>query len=224
MSYEVITTDALPERLRDLNDPPEALYVAGRLDLSERPVVAIVGARSCSPYGASIARTWATALAEKGVIILSGLARGIDGEAHRGALDVGGMTVAVMGCGIDRCYPAAHAALYDRIIAEGGAIVSEYEPGTPPAPWRFPARNRIVAALADAVLVVEARERSGALITADHAMELGRPVAAIPGEITSLLSRGTNDLIGHYGAQLVTAPDDVMGLLGPAYARMAGAS
>ena len=126
--------------------------------------------------------------------MVSGLARGIDGEAHRGALAAGGLTIAVLGCGIDRDYPRAHAQLAGRIV-ESGLVVSEYPPGVEPAPWRFPARNRIVAGLARAVVVVEARERSGALITADFALELGRDVFAVPGEITSGLSRGTNDLI-----------------------------
>src|SRR5258707_15357197 len=115
------------------------------------------------------------------------MARGIDGEAHRGALDAGGTTVAVLGCGIDRSYPAAHAELAGR-IAERGLVVSEYEPGVEPAPWRFPARNRIISGLACAVVVVEARERSGALITVDFALEQGREVLAVPGEITSALS------------------------------------
>ncbi len=122
------------------------------------------------------------------------MARGIDGEAHRGALEAGGITVAVLGCGIDRDYPAAHAELARR-ICERGLVVSEYEPGVEPAPWRFPARNRIIAGLCKATVVVEARERSGALITADFALEEGRDVLAVPGEITSALSGGTNALL-----------------------------
>jgi DNA processing protein len=148
-----------------------------------------------------------------GVVVVSGLARGVDGEAHRGALAAGGLTVAVLGCGIDRDYPAAHAELARSIVATGGLIVSEYEPGVEPAPWRFPARNRIIAGLARATVVVEARERSGALITADFALELGREVFAVPGEITSGLSRGTNDLI-RQGATPMLAVDDVLEALG----------
>jgi DNA processing protein len=144
--------------------------------------------------------------------VVSGLARGIDGEAHRGALAAGGLTIAVLGCGIDRDYPRAHAQLAGRIV-ESGLVVSEYPPGVEPAPWRFPARNRIVAGLARAVVVVEARERSGALITADFALELGRDVFAVPGEITSALSRGTNDLI-RQGAIPLLAADDVLDALG----------
>jgi DNA processing protein len=145
-------------------------------------------------------------------VIVSGLARGIDAEAHRGALEAGGVTVAVLGCGIDRDYPAAHAELARR-IAERGLVVSEYEPGVEPAPWRFPARNRIIAGLARATVVVEARERSGALITADFALEEGREVLAVPGEITSALSAGTNGLL-RLGATPVTRSDDVLESLG----------
>jgi DNA processing protein len=140
------------------------------------------------------------------------MARGIDGEAHRGALDGGGSTVAVLGCGIDRDYPAAHVELARR-IGERGLVVSEYEPGVEPAPWRFPARNRIIAGICRATLVVEARERSGALITADFALEEGRDVLAVPGEITSSLSAGTNALI-KLGATPVTHVDDLLDLYG----------
>jgi DNA processing protein len=138
------------------------------------------------------------------------MARGVDGEAHRGALEAGGFTVAVLGCGIDRDYPAAHAQLARR-ICERGLVVSEYEEGVEPAPWRFPARNRIIAGLCRATVVVEARERSGALITADFALEEGRDVLAVPGEITSALSGGTNALL-KLGAAPVTRAEDVLEL------------
>src|SRR5712691_4356128 len=151
-------------------------------------------------------------LARAGVVVVSGLARGIDGEAHRGALESDGHTVAVLGCGIDRDYPAAHAELARR-IAERSLIVSEYEPGVEPAPWRFPARNRIIAGLCAATVVVEARERSGALITADLALEEGREVLAVPGEITSALSAGTNALL-KMGATPCTSAADVLELFG----------
>ncbi|HKY24716.1 MAG TPA: DNA-processing protein DprA, partial [Gaiella sp.] len=144
---------------------------------------------------------------------VSGLARGVDGEAHRGALAAGGRTVAVLGCGIDRDYPAAHAELARSIVDAGGLIVSEYAPGVEPAPWRFPARNRIIAGLARATVVVEARERSGALITADFALEDGREVLAVPGEITSALSIGTNGLL-RQGATPATCVADVLDALG----------
>jgi DNA processing protein len=151
-------------------------------------------------------------LAAAGVTVVSGLARGIDGEAHRGALEASGHTVAVLGCGIDRDYPAAHMTLASA-IAERSLIVSEYEPGVEPAPWRFPARNRIIAGLCVATIVVEARERSGALITADFALEDGREVFAVPGEITSALSAGANALL-RLGATPLTAVGDVLESLG----------
>ena len=146
--------------------------------------------------------------------MISGLARGVDGEAHRGALEAGetGATVAVLGCGIERVYPAAHSHLRDE-IAERGLIVSEYAPGVPPAPWRFPARNRIVAGLAAVTIVVEAREGSGALITADFALEEGREVLAVPGEITSALAAGSNGLL-RLGATPLTRTEDVLELFG----------
>ena len=215
MTYPVVSRGrpGYPALLRELHDPPPRLYLRGApADLLDLPAVAIVGARSCSPYGAQVARELARELGAVGVVVVSGLARGVDGEAHRGALAAGGLTVAVLGCGIDRDYPRAHAQLAGR-IAERGAVVSEYPPGVEPSPWRFPARNRIVAGLARATVVVEARERSGALITADFALELGREVFAVPGEITSALSAGTNDLI-RQGATPLLAADDVLEALG----------
>jgi DNA processing protein len=201
--------ELFPPLLAAIHDPPGELFVRGGCapaDLS-KPAVAVVGARSCSSYGRSVARTLARELAAGGLVIVSGMARGIDGEAHRGALEADGITVAVLGCGIDRDYPAAHAELARR-IGERGLVVSEYEPGVAPAPWRFPARNRIIAGLCGATIVVEARERSGALITADFALEEGREVYAVPGEITSALSGGTNALL-RLGATPVTCAADV---------------
>lgn len=205
---------AFPPRLGSIHDPPPGLFLRGdaAADLLAGVSVAIVGARSCTDYGAHVARSLARELAGAGVVVVSGLARGIDGWAHRGALEAGGTTVAVLGCGIDRDYPRAHASLAAEIAARG-LVVSEYPPGVSPAPWRFPARNRIVAGLSVATVVVEARERSGALITADLALEEGREVLAVPGEITSALSRGTNALI-RLGAIPVTGPDDVLEALG----------
>ena len=207
-------TSGLPPLLRSIHDPPVGLFVRGAasLELLARPAVAIVGARACSGYGASVARSLGRELASAGLVVVSGLARGVDGEAHRGALDAGGTTVAVLGCGIDRDYPAAHADLARR-IAETGLIVSEYAPGVEPAPWRFPARNRIVAGLCAATIVVEARERSGALITADLALEEGREVFAVPGEISSALSSGTNGLL-KLGATPLTHAADVLAIFG----------
>ena len=203
-----------PSLLRELHDPPPGLFLrgSGPVELLAQRGVAIVGARACSSYGSQVARLLGRELAAAGLVVVSGLARGIDGEAHRGALESGGCTVAVLGCGVDRDYPAAHAQLAAR-IAEKGLIVSEYAPGVEPAPWRFPARNRIIAGLSAATVVVEARERSGALITADFALEAGREVFAVPGEITSALSAGTNALL-RLGATPLTAPADVLEALG----------
>jgi DNA processing protein len=201
-----------PPLLAQLYDPPAELYVRGDVEILGEAAVAIVGARSCSPYGSQVARSIARELAGAGLVVVSGLARGIDGEAHRGTLDAGGRTIAVLGCGIDRDYPRSHAELALR-IREQGAVVSEYPPGVEPAPWRFPARNRIIAGLCVATIVVEARERSGALITADFALELGREVFAVPGEITSALSAGTNDLLRQGAAPLLAAVD-VLAALG----------
>jgi DNA processing protein len=209
----VARSDAgFPQRLREIHDPPVGLFVRGTIpDLDVTPTVAIVGARACSPYGSSVAHDLARDLAAAGAVVVSGLARGVDAAAHRGAL-TSGATVAVLGCGIDRDYPRAHAWLADEIQAHG-AIVSEYAPGVEPAPWRFPARNRIVAGVAQATIVVEARERSGALITADLALDEGRDVFAVPGEITSALSRGSNHLL-RLGAIPVTCVGDVLAVLG----------
>jgi DNA processing protein len=209
-----LTRDRLPPLLRAIHDPPDRLYLrgAGEPELLARPAVAIVGARACSPYGAQVARMLGRELAAAGIVVVSGLARGVDGEAHRGALATNGHTVAVLGCGIDRDYPAAHTSLA-RAVAERSLIVSEYEPGVPPSPYRFPARNRIVAGLCAATIVVEARERSGALITADFALDDGREVFAVPGEITSSLSAGTNALL-RLGATPLTSAADVLETLG----------
>jgi DNA processing protein len=205
-----------PPLLRAIHDPPAGLFMRGGADpaLVSRPAVAIVGARACSAYGAGVARMLGRELASAGLVVVSGLARGVDGEAHRGALEagVGGATVAVLGCGIDRIYPAGHARLAGE-VAESGLVVSEYAPGVEPAPWRFPARNRIVAGLAAATIVIEARDGSGALITADFALEEGREVLSVPGEITSALAAGSNGLL-RLGATPLTRTEDVLELFG----------
>ena len=205
---------AFPPRLASIHDPPPGLFLRGHGDpaMLAETAVAIVGARACSDYGAHVARSLARELAAAGVVVISGLARGVDGWVHRGSLDAGGQTVAVLGCGIDRDYPRAHSSLAAE-IATTGRVVSEYPPGVTPAPWRFPARNRIVAGLALAAVVVEARERSGALITADLALEEGREVLAVPGEITTTLAKGTNALL-RLGAVPVTCVEDVLESIG----------
>jgi DNA processing protein len=199
-----------PPLLRAIHDPPPGLFLRGAAsaELLARAVVAVVGARACSPYGRQVARRLGRELTGAGLVVVSGMARGVDAEAHRGALERDGVTVAVLGCGIDRDYPAAHTTLARQIV-ERGLVVSEYAPGVEPAPWRFPARNRIIAGLCAATVVVEARERSGALISADFALEEGREVFAVPGEITSALSAGSNALL-RLGATPLTAAEDVL--------------
>ena len=196
-----------PAKLRPLKGMPSRLYYIG--DLPEAgPSVAIVGARACSAYGRSMALALGKYLAEHGVPVISGMAAGIDGYAHEGALSGGGSTWAVLGCGPDVCYPRTNRRLYETIGRAGG-ILSEYAPGTPPLPAQFPARNRIISALADIVVVVEARKKSGSLITADFALEQGKTVMAFPGRCGDLLSEGTNYLIAQ-GAGIVWELDAVL--------------
>jgi DNA processing protein len=205
-----------PGVLERVIDPPDPLYVRGSLPAG--PAVAIVGSRRCTRYGATLARTLARSIAQAGWVVVSGLARGIDTAAHLGALDGGGPTVAVLGCGIDVWYPASNRALGERILGTG-AIVSEYGPGVTPAPWRFPARNRIVMGLSGAVIVVEAAERSGALITARLAMEAGIDVFAVPGDLDRTTSAGANRLISDGAHPIVAVHEAVEALervLGPA--------
>jgi DNA processing protein len=204
-----------PARLRELHDPPLAVFVAGaRAEALAWPgrSAAVVGARRASQDGLRLATRLAGAVAGAGGLVVSGLARGVDAAAHEGALEAGGATVAVLGCGVDVAYPRSNRRTYQR-IRDQGLLVSEYPPGTPPAPWRFPARNRLIAALADATLVVEARARSGALITADHALDLGRDVLAVPGTPGFACSAGTNGLLKS-GAGLIEDADDLCSWLG----------
>ena len=199
-----------PERLREWKDMPSALWYVGRLPEAHRPAVAIVGARRSTTYGNETARYFARELAAAGVQIISGLAWGIDTAAHTGALEGGGETYAVMGCGVDVCYPAGNRKLYDWILQEKrGGIISEQEPGRPPLAGFFPARNRIISGLADLVLVVEAREKSGSLITADQALEQGKDVYVVPGRITDELSRGCLNLLKQ-GAGLADSPETLL--------------
>ncbi|HEV7373180.1 MAG TPA: DNA-processing protein DprA, partial [Pyrinomonadaceae bacterium] len=199
-----------PALLREIFDPPITLYVKGAWsECLEKPCVAIVGSRRCSTYGQNAATMLARDLAQKGVTIISGLARGIDAAAHRGALEAGGRTLAVMGTGLDQVYPRDHRKLADEILAGGGALVSEFPLETPPAPQNFPYRNRVISGLSLGVLIVEAAENSGSLITARLAMEQNREVWAVPGNITSRNSFGTNYLIKGAGAKLVQQWQDV---------------
>ncbi len=195
--------------------PPEVeeLRARGRWPPPPGPRIAIVGSRRASPYGEAVAEQLASELARAGVVVISGLALGIDGAAHRGALGGGGVTVAVMGTGVDVVYPASHAGLAEDIIAAGGALVSQFADGTTPRRHNFPARNWTMAALSDAVVVVEATEGSGALITAAAALELHKEVMAVPGSVFSPLSVGTHSLIRD-GAGLAQNSRDVLFALG----------
>lgn len=202
-------SERYPSRLRDIPDPPYALYVKGNLPSEEGKKAAVIGARKCTPYGEKYAVEFAKHLAEHGVEIISGLARGIDGMGQRGALMGRGRTFAVLGSGVDVCYPREHIGLYTDLLGGGGGILSEYPPGTSPLPRNFPARNRIISGLSDAVLVMEAGEKSGSLITVDMALEQGRDVYALPGPINSSLSVGCNRLI-QQGAGILISPENLL--------------
>jgi len=201
---------AYPENLRAVPDPPP-LFCAGDILPTDRTAVAIVGTRSPTPVGREIAYEIASDLARAGVTVVSGLAAGLDAAAHKGALDAGGRTIACLGAGIDVVYPRENRNLFAR-IPKSGALVSEYPLGTKPLPWHFPARNRIISGLSLGVLVVEAGEKSGALITADWAAKHGRPVMAVPGSPKSRASAGSNRLIQD-GAYLVCCARDVLSFL-----------
>ncbi len=200
-----------PRRLLELYDPPAVLFACGTFESAAGPAVAIVGTRNPSSYGLQVARATAATCARAGVAVVSGLARGIDAAAHEGALEGGGRTVAVLGTGIDIAYPRMHKSLQDRIAHEG-LLLTEQLPGDRGHAGTFPKRNRLIAALADVTVVVEAGDRSGALITADHAMELGRTVACVPNAINVVSARGSNALLKAH-AEPVLSPDDVLALL-----------
>lgn len=208
-----------PVALTTIVDPPPVLWVRGRVDALAAPAVAIVGARAASPYGLSVAERLAADLAAAGVVVVSGLARGVDSAAHRGALSVGGVTIAVLGSGADVMYPPEHTALAAAIVARG-AVTSELVPGTPPLARFFPRRNRIISGLSRAVVVIEAGEKSGSLITARLALEQGRDVLAVPGNVLSGRNRGGHGLLRD-GAKIVESADDIFEELGmaPAGAR-----
>jgi DNA processing protein len=206
----ILDDGVYPSLLREIYDPPIVLYVTGEWsECLDQPCIAIVGSRRCSTYGQNSALMLARELAQRGVTIISGLARGIDAMAHRGALEAGGRTVAVMGTGLDEIYPRDHRKLAQQILDGGGALVSQFPLGTPPVSENFPYRNRVISGLSLGVLVVEAAENSGSLITARLAMEQNREVFAVPGNITSRTSFGTNYLIKGAGAKLVQQWQDV---------------
>jgi DNA processing protein len=202
---------AYPALLREIADPPITLYVRGRWRACvEAACVGVVGSRRCSTYGQNVAQALARDLASRGVTVVSGLARGIDAAAHRGALEAGGRTLAVLGTGLDEVYPRDHRRLAGEILEKGGALVTQFPLGTPPVAENFPYRNRIISGLSLGVVVVEAAENSGSLITARLALEQGREVFAVPGNITSRNSFGTNFLIKGAGAKLIQQWQDVV--------------
>lgn len=200
-----------PGRLSEIPDAPFALYYQGRLPADEVPSAAIIGARACSEYGVYAAREFGSKLGAAGIQIISGLAMGIDGISQEAALDAGGESFAVMGCGVDICYPKSNRSVYEKCRERGG-ILSEYPPGTEPRAALFPPRNRLISGFADVVLVIEAREKSGTLITVDMALEQGKEVYALPGRITDSLSRGCNQLF-RQGAGVAVAPGDILEVL-----------
>ncbi len=207
-----LSDDDYPPLLKEIADPPPYLYLKGSIP-SARTAIAVVGSRRASDYGISTTTKMARELAQQGITIISGLAQGVDAAAHRAALQVSGATVGVLGCGIDLIYPPENRRLYQE-MAEKGAIISEFPVGTPPDAVNFPRRNRIISGLSRGVLVVEAAEKSGSLITARFALEQGREVFAVPGNITFRASRGTNSLIKQ-GAKLVETVADIIGELPP---------
>jgi len=200
-----------PAGLRALYDSPPFIFVAGQLTEDDNKTVAIVGSRNASEYGRATAARLAGDLSHHGVTVVSGLALGVDSSAHRGALAAGGRTIAVLGSGIDVIYPRENKGLYKE-IAEQGAVVSEFFPGIDPSPGHFPRRNRVISGLSQAVVVVEAGEKSGALVTADLALSQGKKLFAIPGPLSSRMSTGTNDLIKS-GAALLTSVEDIFSVL-----------
>ncbi len=209
-----ISSQLYPNRLRQIYDPPPLLYLRGELTKGDNLALAIVGSRLATVYGRLVTERLALQLAKRGITIVSGLARGIDSSAHRGALKAGGRTLAVLGCGVDVCYPPENEKLMNQITTSG-AVISEFPLGSPPEAGNFPQRNRLISGLSLGVIVVEAGQRSGALITAQCALDQGREVFAIPGNINARTSKGTNKLIKE-GAKLVDGVDDILEELGMA--------
>lgn len=208
ISFLSIEDASYPKRLKRIADAPLGLYVKGCLPEQEQRTVAIVGARMCSEYGRAAAKELGRQLAYRGVCVVSGMARGIDAAGHTGALEAGGATCAVLGCGVDVCYPESNQKLYADIL-DRGCILSEYPMGTQPRPALFPQRNRIISGMSEVVVVVEAKMRSGSLITADFALEQGREIYAVPGRIFDSLSAGCNNLI-RQGAGIILNMEDFL--------------
>lgn len=208
VSFVSNENSAYPHQLKHIFDPPSIIYYKGSLPQQDELQIAIVGARKCSPYGKKISEYFGEGLAKNNIVVVSGMARGIDSSAHKGALKAKGRTTAVLGCGVDICYPSENYRLMDE-IQQTGCVISEFPLGTPPNPGNFPLRNRIISGLCDGVLIVEAAMKSGSLITADSALEQGKDVFAIPGRILEVASEGNNNLI-KMGAKPVTCIDDIL--------------
>ena len=203
ISFVTIEQEEYPKRLRNIPDPPFGIYYKGKLPEDEI-AVSIIGSRDCSEYGSYVASALGKYLGERGIPVISGMARGIDGISQQATLEAGGMSYGVLGCGVDVCYPKSNERLYQKLTLHGG-ILSEYPPGTPPAPFNFPPRNRIVSGLSQAVVVVEAAVKSGTSITVSMALDQGRDVYVVPGRVTDRLSDGCNRLIKQ-GASVFTDP------------------
>lgn len=227
IGFVTVDDKEFPGRLRDIPDAPPFLFYKGELPGKDKPSVAMVGSRKCSIYGREMCLKFSESLAEAGIDIISGMAAGVDGFAHRGAIKAGGKTYAVLGCGVDVCYPAMNRDIFDILsgkqdrirtdktesdgenVKSCGGIISEYYPGDKALPYNFPQRNRIISGLSDILLVVEAGKKSGTFITVDHALEQGREIFAIPGRIGDTVSDGCNSLIKN-GAMMATEPDDII--------------
>ena len=208
-----LNDEEYPEKLRLIKKPPEKIDVIGTLPDPDKPTVAIVGARNCSDYGTTIAKSVARSLSMNGVQVISGLALGIDCSAHIGAIEAKAKTFAVLGSGVNVCYPTYNFNIYEKIIEFGGGIISELNVDTEPLPYNFPLRNRIISGLSDVVLIVEAKNSSGALITCEYGLEQGKDIFAVPGRVGDLLSMGTNNLIKQ-GAYIMTCIEDLYERLG----------
>lgn len=221
IGFVTVNDREFPDRLRNIPDAPPFLFYRGELPLNDKPAVAMVGSRKCSMYGREMCMKFSYSLAEAGIEIISGMAAGVDGFAHRGAIKAEGKTFAVLGCGVDVCYPSMNRDIFDTLSGKRdeektvgekksyGGIISEYYPGDKALPYNFPQRNRIISGLCDILLVVEAGKKSGTFITVDHALEQGREIFAIPGRIGDTVSDGCNSLIKN-GAMMATEPEDII--------------
>ena len=221
IGFVTVNEKEYPDRLRNIPDAPPFLFYCGELPLNDKPAVAMVGSRKCSMYGREMCMKFSYSLAEAGIEIISGMAAGVDGFAHRGAIKAEGKTFAVLGCGVDVCYPSMNRDIFDTLSGKRdeektvgekksyGGIISEYYPGDKALPYNFPQRNRIISGLCDILLVVEAGKKSGTFITVDHALEQGREIFAIPGRIGDTVSDGCNSLIKN-GAMMATEPEDII--------------